>query len=358
MKRSAFIIILAITIIQLLNLSCSNPLGPKESGWVLLYTLDTDIQVIDFYVSPACTFFIIGNDRFGKNAVYKLDGSDFVKEFELDYTDYSLSDLGFRGDNIWAVGRKKVGGEYKPLLVHYDGERWKEINVNYPGMVAVNYIYVVNYNVFWFLCMLLEEPGSLKLFYYDSGLLRYFPQKGRIGTTAYSDKGIFYLFLDLGLLPEEDRYRLAISDNSGETWALEEIELNSGSCYSIKPSGSPLCYAVSGALFINLEIHYGETRYEGIIKRTGKPGEGVYEIVFYSPLGPYFRDIYSMSFKDGNNGIFIGLETTVVLENGKWFLEEYVPENYFKIGHILADYKSGYYVLTGTPGEYSIIYHP
>jgi hypothetical protein len=209
---------------------------------------------------------------------------------------------------------------------------------------------------------LLKNTGSIgdKEFvvkYSDGDWITY-PSITNVEDAAYcAEDGFFYCFRrkQVGVITVWD---LAVTADGGGTWALEEITLGDN-LYEITEYGvvRTVMDAVPDGLFLTAEVTTNEYKYAGaVIKRTGSPGAGEYEPVFFSPFGPYFNSIYDLAFQDSSHGILVGHETSVLYDEPDWVLEEVMPLDRFDI--VAAGPSDYWAVLKGGPNSDYLLYHP
>jgi len=107
----------------------------------------------------------------------------------------------------------------------------------------------------------------------------------------------------------------------------------------------------------------------GIIKRTGLPGHGIYELEFLSYRGPYFQGLDSYATRvfmgrpwvgNAAEAVGVGKETSVVFDGGSFLLEK-LPYRVDLKSVISAGkdtegfYAVGYNLIFS---DYELLYHP
>ena len=129
-KRITFYF-LSLTLIVIFTLNCDNPTGEEEKKWpgplpwkvYEIKELPKNTQIRGIYM-------ISVNDGWAcaSPEILKFDGNrwfiykDFTSSFKAKFWGMHFS----APDDGWAVGHKYIPGVYPGVVVHYDGNDWKE----------------------------------------------------------------------------------------------------------------------------------------------------------------------------------------------------------------------------------------
>ena len=246
-------------------------------------------------------------------------------------------------------------------MIYNSGAGWVEIPVEVEQIDSLWDVFAVNETDCWVLGSDAEDDHIVIMKYVDGKWTRY-DCVNNIETAAYCPRsGVLYVVCDYGGA-EGPIWKLAITADSGVTWAVEEIKLNTG-LFEFRGLSNwyKAFYAVDGALFFSAEVEFNGEKYKGaIIKRTGAPGAGVYELAFCSNTGPYFWDVRALVFKDEHNGMALGQETSVVYDDPDWVLEMVTGQDYFYVFDLAAVGPNGYWAITDPPSQLPphLLYHP
>jgi hypothetical protein len=307
--------------------------------------------------------YLVGRDLSSenRNVIYKYDGSSLTEDFVSPYEDSSFYAIDFLGECGWSVGSKKVNSVSEPFLVYYDGDNWDEVIIRNDEVGTLKSVSCIDEKGCWLLSQNEEWPYKLTLIRYINGGLEVYGCLNDIVAAVYNPvDGMIYVLRDLNsTLGGSHDWRFAISADGGKTWALEEVAFDGehfefSGFYGYEKSLS----AVPGALYINATVDSNGVRYDGgVVKRTGPPGEGTYEPLFFSRRGPYFWDTRSIAFEDAYNGIAVGHVTSVVFDDPDWVLEDVTQENL--IFEDITTGPDGYWAIAegGSPGD-ALMYHP
>ncbi len=108
------------------------------------------------------------------------------------------------------------------------------------------------------------------------------------------------------------RYNAAMSFDGGTTWRKEEIAVNA--------PGYEIMFVDAGcaagrALYFYVRFEGGGV---GIVRRSGSPTSGKYELVYFIPRGNFMAAAADV---DGRIAA-VGLKTSVIFDGGRWRVEE------------------------------------
>jgi hypothetical protein len=343
-------------------LSCSDvPLSPAPSAWVKLATFpDPHFVPAGLACRSDGIVFIAGTSTAEyPAAIYKFGNGALVEDFTAPYEDSDFKGTGFFGTVGWAVGNKRPEDISIPYMVYNDGADWTEVPVEYEPTDSLFAVFPINETDCWLLKR--TGPGGENVFVikYSNGDWTTYTSVTDVEDAAYDpDDRVLYC------VREEKHggqrtWTLALTDDLGATWAVEEIKLNTNS-YEFRdlPDRNKALFAVDGALFFNAEVESNGERYEAaVVKRTGPPGAGVYELVFFSNISRYFRDIRALAFKDERNGMVLGQETSVVYDDPDWVLEIVTGQEYYVFDLAVAG-PNGYWAIIDPGVQPQLLYHP
>jgi hypothetical protein len=297
------------------------------------------------------------------SAVYKYENGELSADFGVPY-DWSFFGISSHLGSVFAVGTKKTSVKplvRAPYMVHNSGAGWVEIPVEVEQVDSLWDVFAINGTACWAIGFDNDRDCSV-LLKYAGGEWTWYDCVSNIETAAYCPRsGVLHVLCDYGSVGSPV-WKLAITADSGVTWAVEEIKLNTGSLeFRDLPNNNKTFYAVDGALFFSAEVEFNGEKYEGaIIKRTGAPGAGVYELAFCSNTAPYFWDVRAIAFKDEHNGMALGQETSVVYADPDWVLEMATGHDYFYVFDLAAVGPDGYWAITDPASHLPphLLYHP
>ena len=249
-----------------------------------------------------------------EDVILSYDGYKITEEFVIAAEGAQLNDIAFYGDVGWAVGSyQRFGDEglYKPLMVEYRRGVWKEVRLNSDEVGSLNAVFPVSESALW----LIADPNSSgggRLYKYDGTRFKRVERFTSVRRGAYGTKtGAFYV--TPGTPPGETR--LSLTYDGGQTWYDEKPSFK-GIGYT--PFRVDVACAIGDALYLTVEFEgFGS----GIIRRTGDPGKGEYELVFFSYISPAFHDIRTIAFEDPGKGVAVGTEGSVYFDGETWHVE-------------------------------------
>jgi hypothetical protein len=345
-------------------LSCGEPLGPLSNSWQKVAIFEEGRGLVVEGVAVADGKVYVAAMRGGPppELVVFVYGEGNIE------VDWVLPDAGYDGcmggieawrDVIWAGGTFTVGDEplkYVPFLIRNDGSGWNSVELGaYPGFGGVGRIYPISHDVCWLLTNETRpEPlyGSLTL--YDRGTLRKFPQFPYVTAAYDAAAGALYVIPARETGPVE----VAITVDRGKTWVYEKARLESF------PGADPargliLHTAVyGGELFFVVTWETAWPKGTAIYRRTGAPGAGQYEIVFFSNLGPYFRTLDDLT-ADGTRLMGVGVDTCLIYDGERWQMER--PPYKLVSFNALGAAPVGFYATARndeTNGPLELLFHP
>lgn len=266
-----------------------------------------------------------------RSVIYLYDGRRLEEFFRPAYERCDIRDIKYAYNTLWAVGGKKVGGDYRPYVAKYDGARWREVDV--PGSISESSFsraFPVSPEACWFTtwrAVYKYDRGVWQKKFYDGSRVYDMP-------IAVTDGG--KVFVPMVAMYRSSVWTVNVSDDGGATWHAETVDLGE-ELYRISywyhfpiAVGGETLY-LSAKLKTKASLPQGESKdYLGIIKRDpGPAGRGLYELAFLasSSTAPV-KDFRGMAFHDAGNGRAVGYLTSVALEHGEWATEEV---NYFGI---------------------------
>jgi hypothetical protein len=165
-------------------------------------------------------------------------------------------------------------------------------------------------------------------------------------TGAYdADAKIFYA------IPRKKGYEVevAITADRGSSWVYEKAVLE-----CIPGAG------LENAVIFPATVYRGDLYFvtgTAIYKRTGAPGAGQYELVFFSNLGPYFRFVDDLA-ADGMRLMGTGVDTCLIYDGERWQMERLPYEHTSFNG--LGAAPTGFYATARTENtdKFELLFHP
>ena len=327
-----------------LALSCGEPLGPLEVGWVTVarFPLEGNSGVNSIYtkggIIRAAVYEYVYPEQVTRAKIMTYAEGEFGVEYESppEYGHAELADIAFefKGNQGWAVGIKREANEPAgPLLLAYDPrtEEWNEEDVEGFGEVVFSAVLPINPDEFWVLVDDNYYSGDRDglLAKYSDGRFNVYDNLGPVTAiypyTRYSPTTLYAVsYAENGYGPGESA-KVYISADEGATWAEETFPED-------LMQGREISRAYAGAgfgpdVYILAECDYGAW---AVIRRTGPPGAGEYELAFLAHGGPYLTALSNIAFRNPDSpprgisvdGVAVGRETSVVFDEGNVYLEK------------------------------------
>lgn len=342
-------------------LSCGEALGPAANSWQKIAEFEDGIglRIGGLAVSGGDVYVATKRDSPAELAIFVYNGGRLEE-------DWVLPDAGGAGrmvgldkidSVVWAGGTRSEKGEpinYFPLLVRNNGSGWREIDLgSNPGFGGIGRVYPVSDEVCW---LLTDEEragpwyGSLVL--YDNGALREFPGFTRVTAAYDADAKILYV-----IHRKKGKFvEVAITADDGNDWVYEKAVLKAIPGADVEKADilPPIVYR-NHLYFALRPVSSGI--WTAIYRRTGAPGAGEYELVFFSNLGPYFRFVDDFA-ADDTRLMGTGTDTCLIYDGERWQMERLPYEHTSFNG--LGAAPTGFYATANneTSGELELLFHP
>jgi hypothetical protein len=324
-------------------LSCGEPDIPDTSRWVEAARVPRSIKRINgLTAAPDGAVYAAGETRDGAAVVLKYDGRELKETFRATYGSSRFDSVRYGGGRIWAGGSRVVGKDYLPYCVRSsDGVNWEEFEIPRSlGFVGVS-PYPCGDDFVWFV----GGTAAYRALFatYDRGVWKKLnvPSEPEGSEFVVTEGGrAYYYYHKNGILA------LLISDDRGNTWARETVEVEYPLYEIRKPKYIKMAPA-GETVYLKTDLYGKEEDFNlvGVVARDeAPPGRGGYDVAFASPHGPYFTDIKAMAFRSLSDGYAVGPMTSVALEDGKW-LKEATPESWSPMFRLVATGPYSYWAI-------------
>jgi hypothetical protein len=361
---------LAGSFLLALALSCGEALGPEPPAWVTRATFPEGTGQIGGLAADSLRGYVYAAaGGKGSSVIWRYDGRGFSEDYAppYEYGEAWLTDIAYAGSVGWAAGGKVAGGEDSPYLIrNFSRSEWLEVPLATNTRGSISAVQPANDHVCWFtVCddyirVINRRRGTLAR--YRDGEVEVYPDLGEV-TCAVSSAGggrsggyvVFAAEAVAGGTRVGDS-RVFVSADGGASWADERLEFHS-------PVGEAMAEvraecALGTDLYLFVDFANG---YNGVVKRTGPPGQGEYELVFYATEGSNFKWLNDVVVADGNihhaRGMAVGYDTSVVYDGPGWKIEEVAyPAN---IEYVAPSADGGFWAAAEdlTSGRSELFYH-
>jgi hypothetical protein len=327
---------LIATAVILVN-SCEGPPAPEKSSWREITAIPYPYYELKA-ASLRGVYLTAGEEGGGEKLVY-FDGREFKEEYAVfnasDHIDYVtlpsrfLSNAGFM-----SITRETPCGPKAVLLIRSDG--WAEIleNVNYGSFAHLCFVGD-------FTCWMVgTQPNAVGVvLYYNKGQLTEYDRVERPRFASYvAPQNTFYCYFG------------STSGEGGVKGRLAAFSPGYGNCGEeliTVPAGFEIerlrdMAAGGDALYFVAEVETAGVAYEAVIKRTGPPGDGVYELSFLSRAGPGFLGLEECGFSDAAHGMAVGMGGSIYYDAPIWS-REYVENPGQYLTQLTPDPRGGFW---------------
>jgi hypothetical protein len=230
--------------------------------------------------------------------------------------------------------------------LRYRAGVWEEVGAN-AEWTSFNEVTPVADNACWLIGSNEKAPYNHLIKYADGGFtaasftyslefVSYCPGLNAVFAFDTSEKGV-----------------VVGSSDGGATWREEKIEL-------------PAPYKINGliesvattpdALYFSVNVAVEDLNYQAIIKRTGLPGEGVYELSYASWYGPGIMSLDAVSFRNATSGVAIGNIGSIYYDGRDWIRELAPDGTALDSANLTPDPRGGFWC-TSHSGRY-LVWHP
>ncbi len=360
--------------------SCGEPLGPLEPGWVTVgvFPLESHSGVNSICAKGgpvwAVAYEYVYPEQVTRAKIISYADRQFLVEYESppEYEYAELADIAFvrYGEKGWAVGqRKEEKGPFKPFMLVYEpkSHEWKEKDVEGFNGAAFCKVIPINDEEIWVLIDDNYYSGDHDglLAKYTGGELKVYNDLGPVTAvypyTRYSPITLYAVsYAQDGYAPGE-LPKVYISADDGASWAEETFPED-------LMQGREISRAYAGAGFgpdVYILAECGNNAW-AVIRRTGPPGAGEYELAFLAHAGPYLTTLHSIAFRKPHSpprgisvdGVAVGRETSVVFDEGNVYLEK-LPYA-LDLSRVISYGGNGFFAVGKNEafGGYELLYHP
>jgi hypothetical protein len=352
----------AICVFILSLLSCGEPIGPVSNSWHKVAEFENGIglRIAGIAVSGGDVYVAATRGSPRELVIFVYRGGRLEEDWVLPDagTDGHIYGPARVNSVLWVGGTRTEGTgplKYFPILTRNTGSGWREIDLGSdPGFGGIGRVYPVSDEVCWLLTGE-DDPGPWygSLVLYEKGALREFPRFTYV-TAAY-DAAADTLFV----IPDREgsaAAEVAITRDRGSSWVYEKAVLKAIPGADVEKAD------ILPPIFYRNDLYFAlrpasSGSWTAIYKRTGAPGAGKYELVFFSNLGPYFRFVEDFA-ADDTRLMGIGTDTCLIYEGERWQMERLPYEHTSFNG--LGAAASGFYATADneTSGELELLFHP
>ena len=366
-------------------LSCGEPLAPVEPGWVTVGVLPLESRsgVNSIYARGgpvwAVAYEYVYPGPVTRAKIISYADRQFLVEYESppEYEYAELADIAFvrYGEKGWAVGGKSENNEWGPYMLKYDyvlaydgrALGWKEVRLDGFRERALSAVMPINDEEIWVLIDDNYYSGDHDglLAKYTGGEFKVYNELGPVTAvypyTRYSPMTLYAVSYAQGGYAPGELPKVYISADGGASWAEETLPEDI-------VQGREISRAYAGGGFgpdVYILAECGNDAW-AVIRRTGAPGAGEYELAFLAYGGPYFTTLNSIAFRNPHSpprgvsadGVAVGRETSVVFDEGGVYLEK-LPYA-LDLSNAISFGGNGFFAVGKNQafGGYELLYHP
>ncbi len=290
----------------LLVLNCSDaPLGPIKTSWVR--EADVNFDVTALTAAADGSIFVVGGEP---GTILRWTDNGLVEDYSLGgYFSYFF-DIAFAGDIGWAAGIYKADyrADYKTVLLRREGTSWTRYAATPPEAEGFFALALVSAEKFW-----VVADGD-RVFFFNAGAWEGPYELSGLKGIGVAPGGVAYAWGLYGSIWTFD----------GTRWIREFPAVPGG--LKISSVGTAAATA-SGIYFTGLLEGPAGIVYRAIIKRDLAPaGEGVYDLEFFAPPGPYAYGLTCVAFRSATAGVALGFQTHIACTSGLYYKGDLPPE--------------------------------
>ncbi len=342
--------------------SCGEPAGPSATAWTEV-ALGPGVTYIaeardGVYAIQSRSIYSYDPELGGGSvpAIIKFNGYVWADEYVGDDITAELKSLGFweqPGYGIigWAVGSKGGIMDTKPLLLKYEtgglsGGSWEEVDIDQEGVGALDAVYPIGASECWVI------GGSGRLYKFDGERFTREVNFPHVRAGAYDRRN--NLFMVYGKGPASEDKIIYITPDGGGTWFSENPAFNAyGFTVNYLLPGN----AENGAMYFG--VQFDDMRFSAIVRRTGAPGQGKYDLCFFGGVSGSIHDIKSVATDAKGNAVGVGAEGSVYYDGSTWRVED-LP---YRIGfrQVIPAAEGGFWGLGENlvvMGRKELLFHP
>jgi hypothetical protein len=244
---------------------------------------------------------------------------------------------------------------------------WTEVQLTGYSEWAISTVITINRDDCWVLlddCYYSGDHDGL-LAKYTGGELKVYNELGPVTAiypyTRYSPMTLYAVSYAQGGYAPGELPKVYISADGGASWAEETLPEDI-------VQGREISRAYAGGGFgpdVYILAECGNNAW-AVIRRTGAPGAGEYELAFLAYGGPYFTTLNSIAFRNPHSpprgvsadGVAVGRETSVVFDEGNVYLEK-LPYA-LDLSRVIPYGGNGFFAVGKNEafGGYELLYHP
>lgn len=311
------------------------PLPPVEGRWVKIADFPPNIKEVASIDCNGRGIYAVGEDtEIDKHVVMSYVNGAFSTDFIIpeEFRRGCFADVSTHNRGGWVVGGKYESGKVRPLLINYNTyeHTWEEINLNGVPDGILSTIINISAEESWLLLDQSWYAGDHDgfLIKYANGSAYVYPEFGALTAVYTESQHLPRTLFAATYVPKggevEGSIKIYITTDCGASWVVETLPPRLVNGREIIAAYARGYYGP--AVYFSVRFADGAL---GIVKRKGPPGRGVYEPVFIAYSGPYFHDLNSIAFRDPHSqpygvsvdGVAVGIETTVVFDEGSVCLE-------------------------------------
>ena len=313
-------------------LSCGAPLEPAPFGWEKKAELRST-QILPLEIGPAGLYVELDPiDGYQQLAVF--DGESFDVEYQTPGEDDWITGVCFLNATAFmGVSYRLYPEGRRVALLKRTTSGWIEVfsTDEYHTLAPFG---VINDDACWVLCS--ANDATDKIGKYAYGTLDITGEiKGEFGGYAAKNKTIFGYY-EWG--DENKVCYVFTSGDYGKTWFQEKMELPAH--YTLARVDGVA--ASPEAFYFVANVVGADLEYDAIIKRTGPPGAGEYELLYLGWTGPGYIGISKCAFRDETAGVAVGEGASMYYQAPEWVREISAPVG-TNFDSLLADPRGGFW---------------
>ncbi len=336
--------------------ACGEPAEPAGFLWVTKKEIPDEYRTFRLCAVGPRGVYGIAEMQDGSDRVIVYDGSNFATAYESSQNN-SLTDLAFWNDVGFLSGRKEISlGDgarvSEPVFLRYETGEWSEIPTK-GEFYSFDHLTPVGPDECWMVGEVnVGESVHYRVIKYDHGLFKEYLRFDLFGVA----ESVYCAATNTLFVREEFANDVWITNDGGASWRRETP---SAPGYEI--TGEPNGAVAGDAVYFVTYAAVADDGFNIVLKMTGAPGEGVYEISYMGRAAPGTLNLSHAAFRNPSDGVAIAEAGTSIFFNGQTWTREMVSPYYnFDVFSLIADPRGGYWCIhkDSEHANNELIWHP
>jgi hypothetical protein len=335
--------------------ACGEPLERAPFGWVRKGETPMEYNPPALFGAGPSGVYMAARTADGEREVLLVyKNGSFAENYSLPAEKGDINDAAFSG-NVGFLSVSRFNGTWlDACLEKRSGSAWAEV-IRTNDYDRFKNLTPVDGDTCWLIAGARVGPPHIAK--YDHGVLTVTAET----TSALSLRPLVYC-RDLGMIfnlvsPGNSTSNpvLSLTADDGATWHREIIP--DPAPYDLKTVVDVAGTGAALYLAADVIVPGVSSPYRAVIKRTGGPGEGVYELSYFGWVGPGSLNLDALAFRADGVGVGVGTGGSLYFDGTTWVREITDPFFGFNTTNLITDPNGGFWC-TETFDERGFLWHP